>query len=76
MGIFSRRSRAANSVVLGQIWPNLELVRDIIVVLVNCKNEEDQIKMKVLECWQDFPLYNPMGAICYHKNQISDPILP
>ena len=43
-GIFSRRSRAANSAVLGRIWPNFKLIRDIMVVLVNCKNEEDPIK--------------------------------
>ena len=28
-GDFSRRSRAANSAVLGRIWPNFELVRDV-----------------------------------------------
>ena len=44
MGIFSRRSRAANSAVLGPIWPNFELVRDAMDVLVTCKYEEDQIK--------------------------------
>ena len=44
MGIFSRRSRAANSAVLGPIWPNFELVRDVIDVLVTCKYEEDPIK--------------------------------
>ena len=44
MGIFSRRSRAANSAVLGTIWPNFEQVRDVMVVLVTCKNEEDPIK--------------------------------
>ena len=44
MGIFSRRSRAAYSPVLGPIWPNFELVRDIIDVLVTCKYEEDPIK--------------------------------
>ena len=45
MGIFfSRRSRAANSAVLGLIWPNLELVRDVMDVLVTCKYEEDPIK--------------------------------
>ena len=44
MGIFSRISRAANSAVLGPIWPNFELVRDIMAVLLACKNEEDQIK--------------------------------
>ena len=34
------------------------------------------IKMKELEWSQDFPHYNPMGAICCHGNQSSDPILP
>ena len=43
-GDFSRRSRAANSTVLGQIWPNFELVRDVMDVLVTCKYEEDPIK--------------------------------
>ena len=44
MGFFFGRSRAANSVVLGQIWLKFELVRDIIDVLVTCKYEEDPIK--------------------------------
>ena len=44
MGFFSRRSRAANSAFLGTIWPNFELVRDIMDVLVTCKYEEDPIK--------------------------------
>ena len=43
-GDFSRRLRAANSAVLGPIWPNFELDRDIMVVLVTCKNEEYPIK--------------------------------
>ena len=42
--IFFIRSRAANSAVLGPIWPNFELVRDVIDVLVTCKYEEDPIK--------------------------------
>ena len=41
---FSRRSRAANSAVLGPIWPIFELVRDVMDVLVICKYEEDPIK--------------------------------
>ena len=41
---FSRRSRAANSAVLGPIWPNFELVRDVMNVLVTCKYEEDPNK--------------------------------
>ena len=43
-GDFSRHSRAANSAVLGPIWPNFELVRDVMDVLVTCKYEEDPIK--------------------------------
>ena len=43
-GDFSRRARAANSAVLGPIWPNFELVRDVMDVLVTCKYEEDPIK--------------------------------
>ena len=41
---FFRRSRAANSVVSGQIWPKFELVRDLMHVLITCKYKKDQIK--------------------------------
>ena len=44
MGIFFKRSRAANSAVLGRILLKFELVRDIIDILVTCKYEEDPIK--------------------------------
>ena len=44
MGFFFKRLRAANSVVRSQIEPNFELVRDFIVVLHTCKNEEDPIE--------------------------------
>ena len=40
MGIF----QTLNSAVLGPIWPNFELVRDFMNVLVTCKYEEDPIK--------------------------------
>ena len=43
-GIFFIRSRAANSAVLGPIWPNFELVRDVMDVLVTCKYKEILIK--------------------------------
>ena len=43
-GDFSRRSSAAYSAVLKPIWPNFELVRDVIDVLVTCRYEEDPIK--------------------------------
>ena len=43
-GDFSRRSRAAKSAVLGPIWPNFELVRYVMNVLVTCQYEEDSTK--------------------------------
>ena len=43
-GDFSRCSGAANSAFLGPIWPNFEIVRDVMDVLVTCKYEEDPIK--------------------------------
>ena len=60
-------ARAANSAVLGPIWPNFEHVLDVIDVHVTCKHKEDLIiKMKALECSEHFPHYNPMGAIRCH----------
>ena len=44
MGIFSRRLSAANSAVLGLIWPNFKRVRDVMDILFTCKYEEDLIK--------------------------------
>ena len=43
-GYFFLRSRAANSVVGGPIWPKFELIQDIMHVLINCKFEKDRIK--------------------------------
>ena len=43
-GDFSRRSRAAKSAVLGPIWPNFKLIRDVMDVLVTCKYEDNPIK--------------------------------
>ena len=43
MGNF-RRSRAANSVVSGPIWPKFELFRDFMHILVTCKYKKDRIK--------------------------------
>ena len=58
------------------LWPDFELVREAMDVLVTCKYEEDPIKMKALECSQHFPHYNPLGAIGCHGNQSSDPTCP
>ena len=39
-----RCSRAANSVVPDQIWPNSELIQALMYVIVTCKYEKDLIK--------------------------------
>ena len=44
MGIFPDAQGQLNSTVLGPIWPNFELVRDGMDVLVTCKYEEYPIK--------------------------------
>ena len=46
------------------------------LVLLSARMKKIHLKMKVLEWSQDFSHYNPMGAICCHGNQSSDPILP
>ena len=44
--------------------------------LLSARIKKIQSKMKALEWSQDFPQHNPMGAICYHGNQSSNPIWP
>ena len=46
------------------------------LVLLSARMKKIHSKMKVLGWSQDFPHYNPMGAICCHGNQSSDPNLP
>ena len=43
-GIFFRRSRAANSVVHGQISPNFELIQALMYIIVTCKYEMNPTK--------------------------------
>ena len=45
MGVFLTRSRAANSVVVGPIWPKFELIHNIMHVLVTSKFEKDWINI-------------------------------
>ena len=44
------------------------------VSLLLARIKKNQPKMKELEWSQGFPHYNPMGAICCHGNQSSNPI--
>ena len=41
----------SNSAVLSPTWPNFELIRDVMDVLVTCKNEQDSIKNEVDGCF-------------------------
>ena len=41
---------------------------------LSARIKKKQLKMKELGWLQGFPHYNPMGAICCHGNQSSDPI--
>ena len=43
-GDFFRLSRAANSAVSGGIWPNFELLRAVMHVIITCKYEKDRMK--------------------------------
>ena len=52
---FSRCSRASSCVVSDGIWSKFKYIQALIVVLVICKNEEeDPIKSKLLEWPQHF----------------------
>ena len=73
-GNFPWHSRAANSAVSCWISLNFKPVRDIMFVLVTWKNEEDLNSNGGAWVLIRFPHYNPMGPICCHGNQSSDPI--
>ena len=48
----------------------------LFLFLLPARIKKNKLKLKELEQSQDFPHYNPMGAICCHGNQSSDPIRP
>ena len=58
---FFSHLRAANSAVSGGIPPKFELIQALMVDRFTCKNEEDPIKMKALECYRHFSHYKYMG---------------
>ena len=62
MGSFSRRSRTANSAVLGRIWLKFKLLPDIMIVLVTCKFEEDPIRNEGLSVFTTFSPFYPYGS--------------
>ena len=54
------------------IRSKIELIRDLMVVFVICKNDEDPIKMKALEWLQHYSCSK--CVIRYHENQSFYPI--
>ena len=65
----------ANSTIKGLIWPNFEPMRAFMVVLVTCKNDEIQSKMKALEWSQDYLLIFKCSRAANSEVR-SDGILP
>ena len=51
--------------------PKFELIQAFMHVLVTYKNEKDPIKMKVLECSQDFSHYRSMGIFPDAQGQLT-----
>ena len=76
MGIFpDAQGQLTHKSLVGscQIWNPFKILW---MSLLPAKIKKNKFKMKELEWSQDFPHYNPIGAICCHGNQSSDPILP
>ena len=71
---FFRRSRAANSVVSGPIWPKFDLVQDFMHVLVTCKYKKIGSKATEKRWKHNFPHYKSMGTFYCHGHQSFDPI--
>ena len=74
MGIFSEAQGQLTQQSLirsGQILNSSEM---LLMSSLPASMKKIRSKMKVLECSQDFPHYNPMGAIGCHGNQSSNPI--
>ena len=76
MGKFFKHSRAANSVVSGPIWPNLNLSK--ILCMSSLPASLKRIGSKTTENrWRHrFPHYKSMGAFCCHGIHSFDPICP
>ena len=47
-----------------------EIIQAFMHVLVTCKTKNDPIKMKALECSQDFSHYKPMGIFPDAQGQL------
>ena len=62
MGIFFRRSRAANSAVVGPIRPKFKLIRALMYIIIACKYEKDRIKNSREKVETPFSPLQPYGS--------------
>ena len=71
---FSRRQRAGtcNSAVYGRISLNFKLIRDLMAVLVTCKNEEDPIRNVALESPQHLSHFKPIGIFFFKRSRAAN----
>ena len=72
----SCRSRASNSKANSPIWPNVELIRDFMTVLVTCKFKENPSKKEGLRAVIAFPHCKSMGEFGCRGNQSFYPMCP
>ena len=73
-GKLFRRSRAANSVVSGPIWPKFKHVRGFMHALITCKYKRIGLKATEKRWRHHFPHYKSMGDFCCHGHQNFDSI--
>ena len=76
MGIFPDAQGQLTPQSLVRSGPISDLFKMLWMSLLPARIKTIRSKMKALEWSQDFPNYNPMGAICCHGNQSFDPIWP
>ena len=76
MGIFPDGQRQLTRQSLVESGPNSNLSEILWLSSLPASMKKIRSKMKALACSQHFPHYNPMGAICCHGNQSSNPIWP
>ena len=74
MGIFPDAQGQLTPQSLVESGPNSNLSEILWLFSLPVSMKKIRSKMKVLACSQNFPHYNPMGAIRCHGHQSSDPI--
>ena len=73
MGIFQNAQGQLTPQSLVESGPNSNLSEILWLSTLPASMKKIRSKMKALEWTQHFPHYNPIGAICCHGNQSSDP---